>query len=75
MQMAGEGKQCRCSTKYSTRHPERVEAFAEAVARIPDLTARVEQERAREWRGWPSLNLERAAALNGVFDPIAVATR
>ena len=61
--------------EYSTRHPERVEAYADAVAKIAELAAKVAQERARGWRGWPSMPLARAASNEQTMAPIEVATR
>lgn len=61
--------------EYSTRHPERVEAYADAVAQISELAAKVAQVRARGWSGWPSLPLARAAGNEQTMAPIVVATR
>ena len=60
--------------EYSTRHPERVEAYAEGLARIPGLAAKVEQVRVRGWSGWPSLSLARAADTEDAVAPIEIAT-
>ena len=60
---------------YSTRHPERVEAYADSVAQIAELAAKVAQMRARGWSGWPSLPLARAAGDEQAMAPIVVATR
>jgi hypothetical protein len=62
-------------SEYSTRHPERVDAYADAVAQIAELAAKVAQERARGWRGWPSMPLARAAGNEHTMAPIEVATR
>jgi hypothetical protein len=62
--------------EYSTRHPDLVETYADAVAQIGELVAKVEQVRAKGWRGWPSLPLLRAAAsAEEALAPIEVATR
>ncbi|SNR56248.1 hypothetical protein [Blastococcus mobilis] len=62
--------------EYSTRHPERVDAYADAVAQIPGLAAKVQQVRSRGWSGWSSMPLSRAAEMQEVvLTPIAVATR
>jgi hypothetical protein len=61
--------------EYSTRHPDRAEAYADAVAQITELAAKVAQVRARGWSGWPSLPLVRAAETEQVTAPIVLATR
>lgn len=61
--------------EYSTRHPERVEAYADAVAEIAELAAKVQQVRARGWSGWSSMPLVRAASNEQTMAPIVVATR
>ncbi len=60
--------------EYSTRHSGRVETYAQAVAAIGELAAKVDQVRRRQWSGWPSLTLARAASTpDDVFRPIDVA--
>jgi hypothetical protein len=62
-------------SEYSTRHPERVEAYADAVAQIGELAAKVAQVRSRGWSGWPSLPLALAAGDERAMAAIVVATR
>jgi hypothetical protein len=62
-------------SEYSSRHPERVEAYADAVAQIPELAAKVANMRSRGWSGWPSLPLARAAGDERAVAAIAAATR
>jgi hypothetical protein len=56
------------------RHPERVEAYADAVAQIGELAAKVAQVRSRGWSGWPSLPLGRAAGDERAMAAIVAAT-
>ncbi len=61
--------------EYASRHPERVKVFADAVAEVGGLAAKVAQVRVR-WSGWPSLPLTRASASpSETLAPVVAATR
>jgi hypothetical protein len=61
--------------EYARRHPQRAEAYADAVAEIEQLRDKVDQVRSRGWSGWPALPLRQASALSdGVIRPVDVAT-